>query len=191
MEKLPPEVNEINQKLIDHFGLDTSTGRPIWRVVWSEDQFEKRFGTYDDFTSGGIYLRTVTEVREVPKYRQWIQNKYVLERLVAIPISQESELPGVKLSYEPMLPFENYKGEALPPKFEVAKFAIDAVYAATGKASLRKYVDEEVGENGAEIKKKRIDEIEEYLFDSSKIASDLHVGQGVIVPTNYDAKKES
>ena len=92
--ELTEPVDSINKQLVDHFGTDTITGLAMWRVVFSEDQFEKRLGTYDDFTPSGIYLRTVTEVREVPKYRQWIKRKYVLENLVLIPDINKKELPG-------------------------------------------------------------------------------------------------
>ncbi len=69
------EVDRINNQLKDLFGIDTVTGLQIFRIVYSEDQLEKRYGTYDDYTKGGLYIRTVTEVREVPKYRQWIQKR--------------------------------------------------------------------------------------------------------------------
>jgi hypothetical protein len=174
-------IESINQRLVDLFGLDTVTGRPMWRIVWSEDQLEKRLGTYDDITREGIYLRTVTEVREVPKYRQWIHNKYVLERLVIIPDINTEELPTQKLSYEPMYVFENFKGEALPPRTDVAKIIIDSVYAAQGKKSLAKYVDD-YSKFTPEAQNKRINELIEYLWDPSDISEALHQGEGIIVP---------
>src|SRR5689334_9373374 len=97
--ELVEKIEVLNSRLVDHFGIDTVTGDAIWRIVFSEDQFEKRLGTYDDITKGGIYLRTVTEVREVPKYRQWIHKKYILERLVLVPETNLPELPCLKQSY--------------------------------------------------------------------------------------------
>ena len=171
----------INELLITHFGTDTVTGLPMWRVSWSEDQFERRLGEYEDYTDGGIYLRTVTEVREVPKYRQWIVRKYVLEQLVGIPPQNQAELPDSKMSYEPMWTFENGKGEYLPPSFEASKFVIDSVNAAIGKQSMHKYNDPDAdGADGLEAKKKRVDKLTEELFgEDSGLGGAVVYGEGV------------
>jgi len=168
------EIEYINQKLIDNFGLDTSTGRPIWRVVFSDDQFEKRLM---DVTDEGLQL-LYPVVREVPKYRQWIQHKWVLERLVVVPEVNQKELPDLKLSYEPLFVFEDGKGNPLPAKWEVAKFVVDTVYAATGKESLAKYKED------PDAAKKRVKQIEEELFGDvqSDVIDSLHTKQGVVVP---------
>lgn len=164
--ELAEDIEYINKQLKDEFGVDTITGAPIWRVVWSEDQFEKRLGTFDDITPAGIYLRTITEVREVPKYRQWIQEKYVLERLVVIPEWQREELPTTKVSYEPLFVFWNKNGDYLPPKYIVAKFVIDTIYSAQyGTKNLKKYTDDEDSQEASlELKRQRVDEIMEYLW---------------------------
>lgn len=173
--------------MIDTYGIDTSTGLSIWRVVWSEDQYEMRYGTYDDYSDGGIWLRQVTEVRRAPKYKQWVPEKYVLERLVAVPEINQDELPESKISYELLYVFENKDGNYLPPKFTVAKFVIDTIYAAQGKKSLAKYKDpEDSTEAFLEIKRKRIDEIQEYLYgDESGLLGTTLTGETIIVPQNY------
>lgn len=57
----------------------------LWRVVWSNDQLEKRYGRFRDIHKGsGILIREVEEIREVPKYH-WIQDRYVLEKNVFAP----------------------------------------------------------------------------------------------------------
>lgn len=171
----------INELLLNHFGTDTVTGVPMWRVSWSEDQFEKRLGTYDDHTEGGLYIRTVTEVREVPKYSQWIHRKYVLEQLVGIPPQNQMELPDAKMSYEPLWVFEDGQGNYLPPSFAAAKFVIDSIYAATGKQSMASYTHPEAdGNDGLEAKKKRIDKLTEELFgDESGLGGKVVHGEGV------------
>lgn len=172
----------INELLLTHFGRDTATGLAMWRVSWSEDQFEKRFGTFEDHTPGGIYLRTVTEVREVPKYSQWIVRKYVLEQLVGVPPQNMQELAGAKMSYEPLFTFERGDGSYLPPSFEAAKFVVDSVYAAIGKESLnKKYHDPDAdGADGREAKKERIDKLSEELFgDESGLGGAVVHGEGV------------
>ncbi len=187
--ELTEPIESINKQLIDLFGVDTVTGQAIWRVVWSEDQFEDRLGTYDDYSSGGIWLRQVTEVRRVPKYRQWIKELFVLERLVVIPEANKRELPDIQVSYEPLFPFWDKNGKYLPPKLIVAKFVIDTIYAAQGRASLARYKDPEAEsmEASIEIKRKRIEELQDYLYgDMSGLHGMTITGESVIVPNNYE-----
>lgn len=191
--ELTEKIESINQQLIDSYGIDTITGMAMWRVVWSEDQFEHRHGTYNDYTESGIYLRTVTEIRWVPKYRQWIKDKYVLERLVVIPEINTDDLPATKLSYEPIYSFETNFGKYLPPRLDAAKFVIDTVLAAQGKSSLAKYKDPVSGmtsEDYTEMKSQEIDNLESELFGNETDTGDaLAHGEAIIVPYNY--KKES
>lgn len=174
-------IDSINGQLKDLFGVDTVTGREMYRVSFSEDQFEKRLGTYNDYTREGIYLRTVTEVREVPKYRQWIHGKYILERLTVVPDINAEDLPTSKLSYECIFVFENFKGEPLPPRVDVAKIAIDSLHAGMGKSSMAKYKDD-YSQYTPEARNKRINELMEYLWDPSDISESLHQGEGIVVP---------
>lgn len=177
--ELTESIEAINQRLIDYFGIDTVTGLPIWRVVWSEDQLEKR---KMDVTDSGLQL-LFPEVREVPKYRQWIQEKYVLERLTVIPEVSANELPTSKLSYEPMFVFEDKNGNYLPPKTIVAKFVIDGVYSVMGKSSLHKYVDESIT---PEAKEKNFNDIYDYLYgDETSVSDSLGRKEGIVVPSNF------
>lgn len=191
--ELTEKIDTINRQLMDLYGIDTVTGLPMWRVVWSEDQFEHRLGTYDDVTESGIYLRTVTEVRYVPKYRQWIKDKYVLERLVVIPEISQGDLPATKLSYEPMYPFETNSGKYLPPRLDAAQFVIDSVLSAQGKSSLTKYKDPVSGlstEDYLEMKRQEIDKLQAELFGNETDAGDAMAhGEAIIVPRSY--KKEN
>lgn len=191
--ELTEKVESINRQLVDLFGIDTITGQAMWRVVWSEDQFEYRRGIYSDYSPGGLYIRTVDEVRYVPKYRQWIKEKYVLERLVLIPEINAGDLPATTMSYEPMYPFETASGKYLPPRIDAAKFVIDTVLAATGKTSLAKYKDPANGmstEAYMEMRNKELDAIEEELFgDETPVGDALAHGEAIVVPSNY--KRES
>lgn len=186
-------LESLNRQLVDLFGIDTVTGQPIWRIVWSEDQFEHRHGTYDDFTPAGIYLRTVTEVRYVPKYSQWIRNKYVLERLVVIPECNSGDLPATRMSYEPMYPFQTNSGQYLPPRLDAAQFVIEAVLSAQGKSTLAKYRDPVNGLSTAdylEMKNQELEILQEELFGNETDVGDAMAhGEAIIVPGNY--KKEN
>ena len=186
------EINEsvksINIQLIDLFGLDTITGQQIFRVVWSDNQFEKRLGEYEDFTPSGIYLRTVKEVREVPKYKQWVHQKYVLEQLVIIPEMNQDELPVSKTSYEPLYVFQTNSGEYLPPKIEAAKFIIDTVLAAKGRGSLAKYKDpDDDQEEAIHNQIERVNELEEEIFgNETNITDSLRNRTGIVVPGKFE-----
>lgn len=164
----------INELLINHFGTDTITGLPMWRVSWAPDHFEKRFGKYIDYTESGIFIREVTEVRELPKYPH-LQKHYVLEHLVGVPEFQQKELAGAKISYEPMHPFWDNNMEYLPPSFVVSKFIIDTVNAAMGYGSLKKYIDPDAdGNNGLENQRQRVKEIRDGLY-----GNETHVGDAL------------
>lgn len=182
------DVNLFNTRLKETFGIDTITSDPIWRIVWSEDQFEMRHGTYDDITPSGIYLRTVTEVREAPKYRQWIKERYVLERLVVIPESSMPELPATKVSYEPIFVFNDGRGDYLPPNLEVAFITIWTIYDAQyGTKNLARYKDSfDAHSEDFEVRMKRIEEMTNYMYgEGSSFSSGIRTGETVHMPSNY------
>lgn len=187
--ELAETIETINRQLSDQYGIDTLSGQAIWRVVWSEDQFEHRYGTYDDYTPSGLYIRTATEVRYVPKYRQWIKEKYVLERLVLIPEINAGDLPATKMSYEPLYVFETNSGKYLPPRLDAAQFIINTVLAAQGKGNLARYKDPVSGlssEDYLAMKAKEIDDLQEELFGNETDTGDaLAHGEAIIVPRNY------
>lgn len=183
--ELAQNIESINKYLKEQFGLDTLSNLTIWRVVFSEEQFEKRLGTYDDITPAGIFIRRVTEVREVPKYRQWINEKYVLERLVVVPEQNLDELPTSKISYEPIWVFEDKDGNYLPPRIDACKFIIDTIYAAQySNHNMRKYVDDEATqEMSLAAKEKRVDALVDELFgDQSSLQGTTKTGESIIVP---------
>lgn len=169
-------VETINQRLADTFGIETDSNLPIWRIVWSEDQTEKR---QSDYTETGVFLLT-PRILEFKKY-PYIKERFILERLVLVPEFQQKELCGVKKSYEPLFTFENRKGEFLPPKWEVCEIVIDSVLAVQGKSSLAKYLDNPDPERADEIKG-----IYEELFGNETDVTDaLAYKEGVTVPSNY------
>src|SRR3972149_7749627 len=120
-------IEEINKHLLDtygYFAIDT----PNFRVVYSDDQYEKRFGTFEDY-NGSIFIRRVTETREVPKY--WhIKERYILER--AMPIltpDAQKELVDKKFDYYVVWTFETGDGKkSLPPLYAVCHYVIETIY---------------------------------------------------------------
>lgn len=184
MELIEP-VENINKRLKDLFGIDSVTGQVMWRIVWSDDQFEKRLM---DVTDEGFDL-LVPEVREVKKYKGYTSERFILERLVLVPEYQQAELAGAKISYEPMWTFEDGDGNYLPPKFEACEFVITTVLKVQhGPKGLKRYVDPEATEEGYLLeKKKRVDSIVEELFgDQSGLDGSTVTGESIIVPSNFE-----
>jgi hypothetical protein len=56
-------------------------GEPNYRVLWSSRRLETIGGEWDDYSEGGIWLRTVIETRQVPKYwthpDRWVVEKWL------------------------------------------------------------------------------------------------------------------
>lgn len=172
---LSEPLDEINGLLIDHYGIDTISGNPIFRVVWSEDQLEKRWTSYTD---EGIQLLH-PEVREYPKYKQWIHDKYIIEKLTIIPRLKIEGAPVEQLSYESIWVFEDKGGNYLPPRFSVCKWVLDTLNAVAGKYSLAKYKDELVNED-PEARNIRLNKLQEELFGNETDCGDaLAYGEGV------------
>lgn len=168
MIDIPIEVKRINKQLREHFGTEI-TGQSIWRVVWTDDQYEKR---KTDVTVEGLQL-LYPEVIEMPKY-SYLPHKWILEQLVVVPEVNRDELADAKLSYEPIFPFQTDSGEALPPSFEASKFVIDTINAAKGKKSLAKYK-----ENPDEDKIRQAKLKEELFGNENDITDALAYGEGV------------
>lgn len=175
--ELPEKIEDINKQLIREFGIATDNGKPMFRVSWGPDQFEKRLVNH---SPEGFQLLH-PEVQERPKYAKYCRDFYVLERLVIVPIVNLIDLPSEAQSYEPLHHFtaKDKEGNVLPPKFYICKFIIDTMYAAMGKKSMAKYVDE-MAKNPIEETARRIKEIEEYLYgDESDLMLRTVTGEAV------------
>ena len=77
----------------------------------------------------------------------------------------------------------------LPPIMPATMFVIDTVYAALGKTSLAKYVEDEMNVT-EEGRQQRIKTLEEQLFgdESGLEGKTFLTGEAIVVPRNY--KKE-
>jgi len=186
-------IETINQRLERDYGkLDDL--RPYWRVVWSEDQFEKRLTNY---TSDGFQL-LYPEVRLLPKYRQWIQNKYVLERLTAVPVANMVELPSSELSYEPIWVFEDRHGNALPPRWDAIQLIIKSVHDAQGYKGVRYKDPYSDPKTALDVKDQEIKDLEAALFgNETEVGDALSYREAVgytgpiALPTIENAKKDN
>lgn len=145
-------------------------GQPIYRLVWSEDSFETRFGTYNDFTSMGLFIRTVTGTRRVKKY-SYIFERWILEKWHTI--APTAELPDPD-GYEPFYVFEDKQGNYLAPNMKSVSFIVELsrtpVSQQNCEIEMRNLFD---GRSEREIK-----DIEDSL-DCSEVTNALHMKEAV------------
>lgn len=180
------QIEEINKVLADQYGIDSDTGRAVYRIAYCDDQFEKRHGTWTDVTSEGIFVRQVTETRETQKY-PWLKDRYILENLVLLTDDQMGELPVSRFSYEPIWIFEDKEQNYLPPALLPCQFVIDTILAVKGKSNLARYKD--TTERMLEEQETRRKQIYEGLFgDETSVGDALAHGEGVSVPSNYETE---
>lgn len=173
MEKL----ETINQRLLDYFGRFDDGSSPRWRVSWSKDHTERRFGTYDKFSEHGVWTGQVTEWREVPKYG-YMTPQWILERVVGIPEGTDLD---AKMSYECMWAFGfDPFGNPLPPKWEAIEIVIATIAANMAKPKGGVQYETPFEEmQTPEAIQARIDAMEEMLFEKSRIGDSLNLGFGV------------
>ena|SRR5438067_1592712 len=178
--ELVENIDYINKRLISEFGLEFN-GQPRWRVVFSDDQYEKR---WTEFTDEGFQL-LCPEVRLLPKYKHYLKGVYILERLV--PVSKPTDLVE-KISYEAAWVFLDHNRNYLPPFFDGCKFVIESVYSAISKKGNHvKYKDVKMS---SEEKELELIKIQNKLFGNETSTTDsLHYKEGVVNP--YDSKTAS
>lgn len=173
-------VDYINRQLRSRYGINTSDSRSMFRVLWSEYTEKRR----SNFTESGIEL-IHSEVMELPKYN-YIKDRWVLERLVIIPTENLKDLPIDSHSYEPLWVFEDKDKNPLPPRLDACLLIIDTLYAALGKKSLKRYVDNLTNQT-KEAREERIKNLMEQLFGDE---SDLHgrtiTGEAIAMPNNFN-----
>lgn len=119
-------VNNINKRLQTVHGVN-DYGQPMFRIVFSDDQLEKRFGKYAEFY-GPIFIREFSGLRENKKY-WYIQHKWVLERWMPSLSVYDRMIPGTSEgSYEPIYVFQDANGNPLPVVEEVANRVIHTLF---------------------------------------------------------------
>jgi hypothetical protein len=125
--KLPPwsqECRAVNKLLEDRYGKDVVRNKPKFRIIWSTNETEHRFGHYNVYYMSHIFLREEVGVLEVPKYPDF-PDCYVLENFVYNPIS---EIPESKHGhYEILYPFLSPSKKPLEPLFRVCEIIIYCV----------------------------------------------------------------
>lgn len=111
-------IENTNKRLKQLYGSDYR-GRVKFRLVWSEDIFEKVEGEHTIFDDSGKYLRTEKGIREVPKYEYMgLKDRHVLENVTTVPNKTDD--------YEPLFTFQDKHGNALEPVWKVMEIIIDS-----------------------------------------------------------------
>lgn len=135
-------VEGLNKKIGGEYV--TIDGHKIFRLVWSENVFENRHGTFREFTESGLFIREVTEVRSVRKYG-YIHNRWIFEMWAPGNLTKSPELPDSgNGDYVPVYVFEGRDGNYLPPNEKVVRFLISALQGKVKKdeAPSREYLEE-------------------------------------------------
>lgn len=165
-------------------------GRPVYRIIWSADQFETRIGMTKEFY-GEIFLREYWTQDKRPKYWYFKNPCWVLEKLVfikGVAALKEivAELPEcANGSYEPIFPFVDKDFNALPVSLPVVEIVIWKLQNPTKPLTPSQLDDLRV-----QLEDKEVEYFEEQLGQDER--SPLFVaGNAVNVSTNQmQFKKE-
>jgi hypothetical protein len=170
-------IETINSRLKENYGSDLQ-GNAFYRLVWSTGEVEKRLGTFQDYY-GQIYLRTVTEVRQVPKYPNNL-NRFVLEILLKGAGPEEVKDYNY---YEPLYVFERDDGTPLEPIWRAIEFLVQM-----HRFPVKRTPGDADREHEATMAKER-----EFYLDYLKRPFDgaLSFGEAVTVPNSFESSKDN
>ena len=164
-------LKEINKKLFELYG-SFAKELPNFRIVWSADQFEDRFGEFNDFY-GDIFIRSFKGVRRVHKYQE-DPPSFVLERLLP---NQSDEIVNSKFTYEPLYFFRTDSGEQLPLEWRAIEFIMWTLLYGPRNAARRAAIGSD------ERKKKETAKTLEMLQEASPyVPTMLSVGEAIVNP---------
>lgn len=177
------EINSINETILNRYGFDYMR-RPIFRVVWSNNQFETRKGEHEVYY-GQIYLRTDYGIYTVPKY-QFLKDRWVLERL----FPNNPDVTGIQSdhTYEPIWVFEDKDGN--PQK--VNERAVN--FLCWHALNPRKITKSDLKERERKEFEDEVQYMYEYLDNESPyLATMMHNREAAFVPSRRfgDAEKLS
>lgn len=113
------QLEIVNRRLLENYGRGVNE-LPLYRIVWSTSQIEKRYGTFIKETEAGLYLGEETGERECPKYFLY-PDIWVLEWVQ--PNINNPELRAT-VSYEPLWFFKDAQGRPLPYDWEIIEILV-------------------------------------------------------------------
>lgn len=155
----------LNRWLEETYG-KTVDGKPLFRLVWSDEQFEHRLGTFRDFY-GDILVREVTEVRYTLKYPFIDPPTWVLEKIYPVtPEAVNAGLVATKESWEMIYAFQDKEGNPLPlarEMLEAALYLFFKFYIQTTPKDRLDYRYQRLAERDKELKQQNKDRIGDNL----------------------------
>jgi len=125
-------IESINETLLQNFRV--LDGRPIYRLVWSDSQLEKRVGDFTDWYGHILIRQEHKALREVKKYWYFEKPCWVLEKLVfvnGVQALKEITLELVEArngSYEPVYVFRDSEGNPLQVNWRVVEIIISVLH---------------------------------------------------------------
>jgi hypothetical protein len=118
----------INARLLRLFGKEQLSGQQKYRIVRSEFQTEKRYGSYDILTQEtGIWLGAKQGLVEIKKY-WYMKDCWLLERVE--PNIDRKDIFHDKFTYEPLFPFLDKDDNQLPLNWKAIEFLVNRVEKA-------------------------------------------------------------
>jgi len=112
-----------------------SGGRAMYRIVWSETQFENRRGKFKYFPDPQrrAFIE-VDEIRRMKKY-PYIRDRFIFEKWAPGNIAWSEELPdSVNGDYIPVFTFEDGAGNMLPVAQRSAAFIVNCLEGKMDKS---------------------------------------------------------
>lgn len=170
----------VNKKLKELYGTDDEF-RAIFRVVWSDEQVEKRFGTFSNWY-GPIFISEYKGMDVVKKY-PYIKHRWVLEKLM---FAMTDEVIGLDLnnrSYEPVYTFEDKFGRELPVEWWAVEMIVKRLLGVmSGTVEKMRESDVEAAEDAAHAKE--VAYTENYLanIQGGDVAVKLNAREAIVVP---------
>jgi len=145
----------INERLIKLYGKEPLTGLAKYRVVWSELQTEKRYGSYDVLTQEtGIWLGRKQGLVEIKKYWYLAKPCWLLERVE--PNKNRKDLFHDKHTYEPILTFLDKDNNRLDLNWRAIEFLLHQLEHVE-----KKFLNEE---DHRQIEEKKMDKESEKVY---------------------------
>lgn len=116
-----PDVKTLNKRLLETYG-STLSGKPHYRLVWSEDMYEKRKGDFVKRTESGIILGEFRNHVDVVRKYEYIKERWILEYYTEAQKALE-EVAQLDF-YEPVFNFQDSKGNYLEPAWFALEYIV-------------------------------------------------------------------
>lgn len=183
------DIESLNKKLVDNYGLDIGLGIPKFRLVWSTTARETRYSEYEVFSeSGDIYLRTEKGVeKDVPKY-PLNEDMWVLEQIQSTAGNPYLEMVA-KWSYEPLWIFGVGNSDRRPVWRGVQLLVQNRLFGDPN--SRPKSPTDLIREEAERMRKEKSVCLDIIKNDSPYMASCLEGGQAVTVLTDHNKGLEN